>query len=411
MKTANIESGYAWLRLAAAVGLSMVGGLGMYIGVVAMPAFQADFGVSRGDASLPFTMVMVGFGLGGIIIGRIVDRYGIVRPLAVSIVALGASYLLAARVEAYWMFAAVHALIGCFGCASVFAPLVADISKWFTRRRGLAIAICACGGYLAGVVWPPIVYAMIADAGWRETYTFIGIASMGAMLPLLVMLRRQPVGEARVEEGGGSAGSPQSLGLSPTALLTLLSLAGFGCCTAMAIPQVHLVSICGDRGYGVARGAEMLSLMLGCGVISRLGFGWISDHLGGLRTILLGSTLQCVGLVMFLPADSLVSLYIVSAVFGLFQGGIVPCYALIIREYFPPVEAGSRLGIVILASVLGMAFGGWVSGVIFDWTGSYAAAFLNGIGWNLANISIVAFLLSRARLAPVGLGVVVPAGY
>ena len=155
----------------------------------------------------------------------------------------------------------------------------------------------------------------------------------------------------------------------------------------------------------------MLSLMLGCGVISRLGFGWISDHLGGLRTILLGSTLQCVGLVMFLPADSLVSLYIVSAVFGLFQGGIVPCYALIIREYFPPVEAGSRLGIVILASVLGMAFGGWVSGVIFDWTGSYAAAFLNGIGWNLANISIVAFLLSRARLAPVGPGVVVPAGY
>ena len=155
----------------------------------------------------------------------------------------------------------------------------------------------------------------------------------------------------------------------------------------------------------------MLSLMLGCGIVSRLAFGWISDSLGGLRTILLGSTLQCVALAMFLPANSLASLYIVSAVFGLFQGGIVPCYALIIREYFPPVEAGSRLGVVILASVLGMAFGGWVSGVIFDWTGSYGAAFLNGIGWNLANISIVVFLLSRARLAPVGSSVVVPAAY
>lgn len=393
----------------AALSLATVGGAGMYIGMVALPAYQVDFAISRGAAAVPFTMVMLGFAVGGIVIGRIVDRYGLVGPIAVSIVAVGLSYLLAARAQSFWMFAAMHALIGAFGCAAVFTPLVADISKWFTRRRGLAVAICACGSYVAGAIWPLIINPMIETSGWRYTYSMLGIVSVTIMLPLLLMLRRRPLGMAHTVAGGGSAGSPQTLGISPAMLVALLSLAGFGCCAAMAVPQVHLVSLCGDRGYGAARGAEMLSLMLGFGIISRLAFGWVSDRIGGLRTIIIASSMQCLALLMFLPADTLASLYIVSVLFGLFQGGIVPCYVLIIREYFPESQAAGRLGVVIFASLGGMAFGGWVSGVMYDFTGAYTTAFINGIGWNLMNISILLFLLSRARVAPADASIAVAA--
>src|SRR5207248_10879115 len=186
------------------------------------------------------------------------------------------------------------------------------------------------------------------------------------------------------------------LGLSSRALQTLLVIAGLSCCVAMSMPQVHLIAYCGDLGYGAARGAQMLSLMLACGIVSRLTFGFICDRIGGLRTLLLGSSLQCIALLLFLPFDGLVSLYVISALFGLFQGGIVPSYAIIVREYFPPTEAGDRVGTVIMATLFGMALGGWMSGAIIDLTGSYKAAFLNGTLWNLVNLSIALLLLKRS---------------
>lgn len=187
------------------------------------------------------------------------------------------------------------------------------------------------------------------------------------------------------------------MGMSPNTVQVLLCIAGVSCCVAMSMPQVHIVAYCGDLGFGAARGAEMLALMLGLGVVSRLVSGWVSDRIGGLRTLLLGSILQGVALLMFLPATGLVPLYVVSGMFGLFQGGIVPSYALIVREHFSPKEAGARVGTVLMATLFGMALGGWMSGKAFDLTGSYHAAFLNGIGWNLLNLTIALFLLSRLR--------------
>jgi MFS family permease len=222
---------------------------------------------------------------------------------------------------------------------------------------------------------------------------------------LTLMLRRRA---PRQEFTPPSAGAPaldwqlrqQRLGISPAALQTLLAIAGVACCVAMSMPQVHIVAYCADLGYGAARGAEMLSLMLGFGIISRLASGWIADRIGGLATLLLGSALQGVALLLFLPFDGLTSLYVISALFGLFQGGIVPSYAIIVREYFSPLEAGTRVGAVLMATLVGMALGGWMTGVVFDLTGSYRAAFLNGIAWNLLNVSIVTWLLRRTRATP-----------
>jgi MFS family permease len=396
-----VESPYAWARLAAALALMTVGGCGMYAISVVLPLVQAEFSVARSDASLAYTFTMIGFGLGGILMGRLSDRYGVIVPVIIGALGLCAGFVAAGTAGSLWQFdLAQGLLIGLLGTSATFAPLVADISLWFTRRRGIAVAICISGNYLAGTVWPPLIQHYIEAAGWRQTYIGIGVFCLAAMLPLALALRRRPPALELPQAGAApaAAGSEATLGLSPGALQALLCVAGVACCVAMSMPQVHIVAYCGDLGYGPARGAEMLSLMLACGIVSRLASGWISDHIGGLRTLLLGSTLQAVALLMFLPFNGLASLYLVAALFGLFQGGIVPSYALIVREHFTPREAGARVGTVLMATLFGMALGGWMSGAIFDLSGSYRAAFVNGIAWNLVNIGIVAALLYRSRM-------------
>lgn len=397
----DIESPYAWMRLALSLLLMTIGGSGMYTITVVLPQIQREFGVDRGDASLPYTLTMIGFGIGGILMGRIADRFGVMVPVMIGAVGLGLGFIAAGMAGGLLVFClAQGVLIGLLGTSATFAPLVADTSQWFDRRRGIALAICMSGNYTAGAVWPPILQYFIDAYGWRQAYIGLGVFCIVSMVPLALVLRKrpppqQPVVAAAVHAGPVMA-SARPLGLAPNTLLALLCVAGVSCCVAMSMPQVHIVAYCGDLGFGAARGAEMLSLMLGLGVVSRLVSGWISDRIGGLRTLLLGSVLQGVALLLFLPFDGLVSLYLVSGLFGLFQGGIVPAYALIVREYFPPQQAGARTGTVLMATLLGMALGGWMSGAVFDLTGSYRAAFLNGIAWNLLNMSIVGFLLWRA---------------
>ena len=394
------ESPYAWGRLVAALLLTTIGGSGMYGVTVALPAVQAEFGVSRSDASLPYTLTMLGFAFGGILMGKLSDRFGVIVPVLAGAAALGIGFIAAGSAGSLMQFALAHGfLIGLLGCSATFVPLVADTSLWFTRRRGIAVAICASGNYLAGAVWPTVLQHFFETVGWRQTYFGVGVFCVVAMVPLaLLALRRRPPALADAQGTAALAtASDRPLGLSPLALQNLLFIAGIACCVAMSMPQVHIVAYCGDLGYGAARGAEMLSLMLGFGIVSRLASGWICDRIGGLRTLLLGSALQGVALLMFLPSDQLAALYVVSALFGLFQGGIVPSYAIIVREYFSPREAGARVGTVLMATLFGMALGGWMSGAIFDLTGSYKAAFLNGIAWNLLNLSIASWLLLRAR--------------
>ena len=330
--------------------LSTLGGVGMWSIVVVLPAVQADFGVDRADASLPYTLTMVGFVFGGTLMGWLADRFGIVLPVVVGALSLSLGYVLASRADTLLEFALIHGvLIGFLGSSATFGPVIAGISLWFDRR-----------------------------------------------LPLVLALRRPPPLQPAVEASpGGFTGETRPLGMRPNLLQGMLILAGISCCVAMAMPQVHIVALCADLGYGAQRGAEMLSLMLGFGIISRLASGWIADRIGPLPTLLLGSVLQAVSLLLYMTSQSVGSLYVVSALFGLFQGGIVLSYALIVRQFFPAAQAGTRIGLVLSATLGGMAIGGWMSGAIYDLTLSYDAAFLNGFFWNLLNIAIALFLLLR----------------
>jgi MFS family permease len=398
----DIDGRYAWLRLGISVLLATIGCAGMWVVVVVMPAVQAEFGVSRADASLPFTATMIGFAVGNVFVGRAIDRIGYWIPALLASLALGAGLILAAVSNSILQFALAHGLLVGLGSSAMFGPLIADISHWFNRRRGVAVAAAASGNYLAGAFWPAVTPHFLEAYGWRATYAGVGVICMISMIPLVLLLRRR-IDHAIAATSQNGIARREPLSLSPRALQILLVVAGFGCCMAMSMPQVHIVSYCMDLGYGVARGAEMLSIMLAAGVVSRLASGFIADRIGGIRTLLIGSVLQCVSLFFYIPFDGLTSLYLVSLIFGLSQGGIVPCYAIIVREYMPAAEAGQRVGLVMMATIIGMAVGGWMTGAIYDWTGSYAVAFLNGIVWNLINIAamLVILLKDKGRLRPV----------
>lgn len=394
-----MDSSYSWLRLFVSVMISVVGSAGMWIVVVVLPSVQSEFGVDRSDASLPFTMVMVGFAIGNLVLGRLVDRFGIVIPMATAALMLAVGFALTSQANNIWSFSACQGIFVGIGSAATFGPLIADISHWFEKRRGIAVAAAASGNYIAGAVWPFLLKDIIAADGWRDAYLIASLASVIIMLPMAFLLRRKvPAQKVDINETSNRHLSGlKFIQLSPRSLQILLGVAGVGCCVAMSMPQVHIVAYCADLGYGVAAGAGMLSIMLIGGIFSRLASGMLADYIGGIRTILLGSFLQCMALFLYIPFDGLMSLYVVSLIFGLSQGGLVPGYALVVREYLPAKEAGERVGLVIMLTVVGMALGGWISGWIYDLTGSYQAAFVNGIAWNMLNMLIMAFLLWRTK--------------
>ena len=393
------DSRHAWWRLFATLLLMTIGSAGMYVVSVMLPAVQAEFGISRAEASLPYTLLMIGFGLGCVLMGKLADRFGIVPVILTGALSLGLGFAASGWVGSVTGYALVQGLlVGLFGSSTTFVPLIADTTLWFAKRRGIAVAVCASGNYLAGAVWPPVVQHFVESVGWRHTYIGLGVFTVLSMFLLAGAMRaKSPAATQAAVKAGGPVPSNRPFGLSLGQAQGLLCVAGTACCVAMAMPQVHIVAYCGDLGFGAARGAEMLSLMLACGIASRLISGAICDRIGGVRTLLMGSFLQGVALLLFIPFNGLMSLYVVSAMFGLFQGGIVPSYAIIVREHFPPAEAGARVGTVIMCTLFGMALGGWMSGKVFDLTGSDHAAFINGALWNALNLSIALFLLWRVR--------------
>lgn len=399
----TFDSRYSWLRLVVTMIIATGANVGMWSIVVVMPGIEAEFSIGRADAALSYTMTMLGVAAGSVIMGRVVDRFGVTIAISVAACIISMGYGLAAITDSFVAVTALHLVIG-FGTGAGFAPLIADISHWFSRRRGIAVALVASGNYVSGAFWPVVLSAIMIDDGWRGAYFTLALIVPVTMIPLSLLLRRRIPDDASEHADRIRMSNAARVSFSPRTLQLLLMVAGVSCCVAMSMPQVHLVSLCTDLGYGAAAGAEMLSLMLMGGIVSRLLSGAIADRLGGLLTILIGSTLQCIALFLYLPFDSLASLYIVSLVFGLAQGGLVPSYVLIVREFLPAREAGARVGMVIMATILGMALGGWMSGYIYDLSGSYRLAFINGIFWNFINIAILGGLWLKSRTGPSGGG-------
>tara|TARA_A100001015_G_C15026036_1_gene730535 strand:- start:12 stop:1112 length:1101 start_codon:yes stop_codon:yes gene_type:complete len=348
------DSLYSWFRLAITLAIAIFANTGMWAVITIMPALEAEFVTSRALTSLPFTFNMIGFAAGNLIIGAIIDRFGVTISVIGAALISASAYGLSTQADSIYFLSFVHLFLG-FGTAAGFGPLITDISHWFLRRRGIAVALTASGNYFAGALWPPLLAGSLATDGWRDVYIILALITVAVIVPLAFLLRRNVPESAHNRAAEQVAKNTAKTNLSPRMLQILLAIAGVSCCVAMSMPQVHIVSYCVGLGYGPAIGAQMLSLMLLGGVVSRIVSGMLADKIGGVYTLLIGSALQCLALMMYLPFDGMVSLFVVSLIFGLSQGGIVPSYAVIVREYLPPKEAGSRVGFVIMMTIIGMA--------------------------------------------------------
>jgi MFS family permease len=399
----TVETRASWAVAFASLVLISVGFGTTYVVIVALKPIAAELG-SRSVPSLASALAYVGTGIGGILMGAWADRSGPLRPALFGSAMVGSGAIVASSGGEWALYLGQGLMMGLLGNSAIFAPLLANVSRWFDRRRGAALALVASGQQIAGAFWPPVFRWAVDTIGWRETLFWYGVFALATMAPLCFFLRHRPPAPAPSATAEPQRGEPV-LGLPANLVLGLMGAAIVGCCVAMAMPMGHLVAFCSDLGYLPARGAEMLSLLLASAFLGRFYWGRLSDRIGGLETVLIGSAAQALALSMFLVVDGLVGLYLLSAAFGLAFGGIIPSYALAVRQLFPTAEAGWRIATVILFGLWGMALGGWLGGWIYDQAASYAPAFLAGVAANLVNLCLVGFLVFRRRgpLAPLRL--------
>ncbi|MCX7309045.1 MAG: MFS transporter [Afipia sp.] len=390
----RLDSPRSWAVAIAALVIITIAFGAPYVSVVALTQIAADMGGARSVPALAYALSSVAAGIGGLLFAKWADRKGMVWPLAIGNLMLG----IGSAISGFgtdWTLYMGHTVLGLLGIGAVFSPLVTYVSKWFNRRRGLALSLVASGPQIAGAVWPLIFEASINRIGWSATFIYFGAFSLVFIPPFILLLRYQP--PADTPEAQAYDRTTVSLPVSYNFTFAVMCLAIVFCCVAMAMPMGHLVAFCGDRGYSVSHGANMLALLLACAFVSRLLWGQLSDSIGGLETVLLSALCQAITLSLFLFTYDLAMLYLVSAMFGLGFGGVVPAYVLAIREIYPSNEAGWRTATLLLFSFLGMALGGWLPGYIFDLTLSYQAAWGLGVAFNTVTILMIGGIIGLRR--------------
>jgi MFS family permease len=392
----SIETRASWVVAFTAVAVMSIAYGAPYVAVVALKQIAGELGSARSVPALAYSLAWVGAAVGGIGMGRIADRIGVRWTVAFGAVMIGVGLAVSTGDSAWRLWVGHGLFIGLLGNGGINAPLYVYVSRWFDRRRGTALALISSGQYVAGAVWPSVFERGIASIGWRHTMTSFAIVEALAVVPLAVLILREPPEASRHAASiSGKPISPRVLGMPANMALAILSVAAFTCCVPMAMPQAHLVALCTDLGIAASHGAAMLSVLLGCAFVSRQFWGWISDRIGGLRTVLAGSLCQIVAMVAFLLTQSEPGLFAVATFFGLGFSGVIPAYVLAIRELFPAADAAWRVPTLLLFSGSGMAAGGWLAGAIYDEFGFYGAAFAVGIVFNLVNLILVGSLVFR----------------
>jgi MFS family permease len=396
--SSSIETKESWVVATVALLIMMMAFGAAWITAVALKDIAGEVGGARSIPALASALAWLGSGTGGILMGRIADRVGTRWTVICGGLMIGLG-LAISTLGAPWPLWIGHGLfIGLIGLGGINAPLYIYVSRWFDRRRGSALALISSGSYLAGAVWPPVFERAIAGLGWRQTMLWYAVAEIVVIVPLAAIYFRRPPEEFHAATASGAGvGHARLLGLPRNVVFAMMCGAGVLCCIPMAMPQGHLVAFCSDLGISRSMGALMLSVLLGTAFLSRQIWGVISDRIGGLATVLIGSVWQAVSMVSFLFTQNEAGLFTVAAAFGLGFSGIIPAYVLAVRELFPASEASWRIPTLLLFSGFGMAAGGWIAGLLYDHFGYYAPAFAAGVGANVLNILVVGVLVARQR--------------
>src|SRR5579885_1877848 len=352
-----VETRTSWRIAVVSMLIISIGWGAPYLISVALKPMAAELGAARSVPSLASSLCYIGIGVGGIFMGWWADRVGVMWTALLGSTMIGAGAMVASGGAEWQLYVGYGVMIGLFGGAGLFAPLMANTSRWFHAKRGTALAILASGQQIAGACWPLVFRYALGRVGWRALLFWFGAFLLAAVPALCAAI--------------------------------------VCCCVTMALPLAHLVAFCSDLGYSSERGTEMLTLLLVAAFMSRMIWGRMSDRFGGLKTVFVGSLAQMVFLACYLFVDNLYALYAVSAAFGVGFGGIIPAYVLAVRDLFPAREAGWRIGTVLFAGLLGMALGAWMGGALYDWFAYYKPAFAVGVAFNLANLVLIAGLVAN----------------
>ncbi len=395
----TVETRESWRIAVVSLVILGISWAGPWLSAVGLKQIAADLGGERSAPALAGALAWFGSGLGGVAMGRIAERLG-VRTTVVFGALMIATGLLVSTLGRTWQLYLGHGLLmGLIGNAGINAPLYIYVSRWFDRRRGSALALISSGVYIAGAIWPPVFERAIASLGWQRTMTIFGGFEAAIIVPLALIFLHRPPEQLPAQTARQAINTGRTLGWNANLVLGLIAVAAFTCCVPMAMPQQHLVAFCTDLGIPASAGAAMLSVLLGTAFVSRQAWGFISDRLGGLATVLLGSVLQVVAMVAFLFTQDEIGLFTVAGLYGLGFSGIVPAYVLAIRDLFAAREASWRVPIVLLCNNGGMAFGSWFAGRLYDAYGFYAPAFAAGIAFNAVNLVVVAIVFLRQQRA------------
>ena len=396
----SIETKSSWVVASVALVILALSFGAPWITIVALKLIAAESGGLR--SVLASALAWIGYGAGGIVMGAVAERIGVRWTVMFGALMIAAGLALSTGGATWQLYLGQALLMGFFGIGGMNAPFYVYVSRWFDRRRGSALALISSGSYMAGAIWPPIFERVIAHAGWRHTMLYYGLFEMIVVVPLAVAFLRAP---PELPLPGGSLGRSYVavMGWPANFVFGLMSAAVIFCCIPMAMPQAHLPALCSDLGIIASHGAAMLSVLLGTAFISRQFWGFIADRIGGLKTVLLGSAFQIAAMTAFMLTQDEVGLFTVSAAFGLGFAGIIPAYVLAIRELFPAGEAYWRIPTFLLCSGSGMALGGWLAGVLYDYFGFYAPAFAAGVLANAVNLLIVGTLVLRRKYVPMRL--------
>jgi MFS family permease len=394
-----LDSRTAWITATAALAILTLCYGAPLVSVVAMKPIAAELGTSRSGPAGAGSIVYIGAAFGGIAAGWLAGKLGVRRVVMFGASMVAAGLALSASGGMLELYAGHGLLMGLFGTACMFSPLITYVSRWFERRRGAAVALISSGQAVAGAIWPPLLQLGVDTMGWRWTMVAFAILVVVAVAALTVIFLHPPPEESA--ESVGAADRPQSsgdvLGMPRNRLMILLMAAVFCCCVPMAIPMHHVPAFCSDLGMTPQYGAAMLSVLLGCAFVARQFWGWVADRIGGLQTLLWASLVQATALAGFLLTKDHAALFAISAVFGIGLSGLLPAYVIAIREYYPVEEANWRIPTVLFAGLLGMATGGWGAGFLYDAFADYLLAFAAGMAFNLANLVVLLFLVSRTH--------------
>jgi MFS family permease len=397
-RMASIESRSSWVAAFLILGILSISYGAPLLVVVGLKPIQDALGTDRSVVALAGALVWVGTGLGGIMMGWLADRIGIRLTVSIGAVMMAAGLALSSTGSVWSLYVGHGVLIGLVGNGAIYAPLVVYVTRWFDRRRGSALALISSGQYIAGVVWPSVFERGISSYGWQFTMLCYSVVVLVVILPLTLLgLRPAPESHSVHALAADPRKGAPVLGMNPNLAQALICIAAFFCCIPMAVPNGHLVAFCTDIGIAPAQGAAMLSVLLACAFLSRQFWGMLADRIGGLRAVMAGSACQAVAIGCFLLTQNEIGLFAVSAAFGLGFSGIIPSYVVAIRELFPSSEASWRVPTFFFLGMSGMAFGSWLAGALYDHFGFYAPAFGVGVFFNVANLLVIGFLVSRQR--------------